>query len=76
MECAEVLSCCAEEGEWHNVQTPALNRPPVMNGHAACSVGSQMFLYGGRQGRKTLHGLYKFCAGMFVNCNFVIRFLT
>ena len=35
-----------------------------MNGHAACCVGSQMYLYGGRQGRKTLHGLYKFCAGM------------
>ncbi|KAL3144158.1 hypothetical protein ABBQ32_003943 [Trebouxia sp. C0010 RCD-2024] len=51
-----------EEGQWHNVQTPGLNRPPMMNSHAACSVGSQMYLYGGRQGRKTLHGLYKFCA--------------
>lgn len=68
-EFAEVLLCCvADDGKWYSVQTPGTNRPPAMNGHAACSVGTQMYLYGGQQGRKTLHGLYRLCAGVFSAC--------
>ncbi len=53
----------AENKQWHTLKVCTLEGPSPMYGHAACSTGSQMFIYGGRQGRKVLHGLYKLCTG-------------
>ncbi len=58
-----MLSEFAENAQWHTLKACTLEGPLSMNGHAACSTGSQMFIYGGRQGRKVLHGLYKLCTG-------------
>ncbi|KAL0042731.1 hypothetical protein WJX79_009011 [Trebouxia sp. C0005] len=50
-----------ENNQWHTLKACTAESPVPMNGHAACSTGSQMFIYGGRQGRKVLHSLYKLC---------------
>lgn len=52
-----------DKNQWQTLKGSAQEGPPPMNGHAACSIGKQMFIYGGRQGRKTLPGLYKLCTG-------------
>ena len=60
---SQVLPGFAEKTQWHTWKACTLEGPLPMNGHAACSIGSQMFIYGGRQGRKVLHGLYRLCTG-------------
>ncbi len=60
---SQLLPGFAENTQWHTLKACTLDGPLAMNGHAACSTGSQMFVYGGRQGRKVLHGLYKLCTG-------------
>ena len=43
--------------------TSQQHAPPAMYGQAACGIGNSMYVYGGRQGRKFLHTLYKYSPG-------------
>ncbi len=57
------------QNRWSQLGMPASKSEealPPMSGHAACAVGSRIFLYGGRQGsqvRKYLRRLYIYDTG-------------